>query len=103
MSETAGMTVRAVGGRKCHTRCCCPCCLGLMALHCGHPALLQRIGDTLAAAAFQALVPALGFGPSGMAAACVPVCAAWSVVAYRLGQRQQRLAAAVAVATTVGL
>lgn len=56
---------------------------------------LQRVGDTCAAAAFQALVPAMGFGPSGVAAACVPVCLAWTVVAYRLGLRQQRLAAAV--------
>ncbi|EFN57551.1 hypothetical protein CHLNCDRAFT_14673, partial [Chlorella variabilis] len=54
--------------------------------------VVQRIGDTLAAAAFQALVPALGFGPSGMAAACVPVCALWAAVAYRLGRRQQKLA-----------
>jgi hypothetical protein len=53
---------------------------------------VQRIGDTLAAAAFQALqLPALGFGPSGMAVCCVPVCVAWALVAYRLGQRQEQL------------
>lgn len=66
-----------------------PCCLAWC---------VQRIGDTLAAAAFQALVPALGFGPSGMAAACVPVCALWAAVAYRLGRRQQKLAVAAATA-----
>ena len=87
----------------CPRECVPPAAWRLTILHSCHPALLQRIGDTLAAAAFQALVPALGFGPSGMAAACVPVCAAWSVVAFRLGQRQQRLAAAVAVAKSVVL
>jgi AAA family ATP:ADP antiporter len=55
--------------------------------------VVQRVGDTIAAAAFEALVPSWGFGPSGVAAACVPVCAAWAAVAFRLGQRQQRLAA----------
>ncbi|KAI3438810.1 hypothetical protein D9Q98_001227 [Chlorella vulgaris] len=55
--------------------------------------VVQRIGDTLAAAAFQALqLPALGFGPSGMAVCCVPVCVAWALVAYRLGLRQEQLA-----------
>lgn len=51
----------------------------------------------MAAALFQTLVPALGFGPSGMALACVPVCAVWAVVAHRLGQRQQRLARPLAM------
>ncbi|KAL4425483.1 hypothetical protein ABPG75_009499 [Micractinium tetrahymenae] len=62
--------------------------------------VVQRIGDTFAAAAFQALVPAMGFGPSGVAAACVPVCMAWAAVAYHLGLRQQRLAAAAAGAAS---
>ena len=57
-----------------------------------HSTSPQRVGDTLAAALFQVLVPALGFGPSGLAAACVPVCCGWAAVAYSLGQRQQRLA-----------
>lgn len=59
--------------------------------------VVQRVGDTLAAALFQALVPWLGLGPAGLAAACVPVCGAWTAVAYQLGRRQQRLAKAVQV------
>lgn len=54
--------------------------------------LLQRIGDTTAAALFQTLVPALGFGPSELAMAVVPVTAAWAAAAYSLGRRQQQLA-----------
>eukprot|EP00887_Chlorella_sp_A99_P000869 scaffold5.g869.t1 len=58
--------------------------------------VIQRVGDALAAGAFQTLVPALGFGPAGVGAACVPVCLLWAGVAYRLGLRQQALAAAAA-------
>jgi hypothetical protein len=55
---------------------------------------LQRLGDALAAGAFQVLVPAAGFGPAGLAAACVPACAAWGLLGWRLGRQQQALAAA---------
>lgn len=64
-------------------------------LHALHPNLFhppQRIGDTTAAALFQTLVPALGFGPSELAMAVVPVTAAWAATAYSLGRRQQQLA-----------
>ena len=56
--------------------------------------VVQRVGDASAAAIFQVLIAALGFGPSLLAAAAVPVCGCWAVVAHRLGLRQQRLAAA---------
>lgn len=55
--------------------------------------VVQRVGDALAAGAFQMLVPSFGFGPGGVAAACVPACLAWAAVAYGLGRRQQALAA----------
>ena len=54
--------------------------------------VIQRVGDALAAGAFQALVPSLGFGPAGVAATAVPVCAAWAILGYRLGARQVALA-----------
>ena len=63
--------------------------------------VVQRVGDALAAGAFQALVPGLRFGPAGVAAACVPVCALWTSVAYSLGRRQQRLAATAAAAAAL--
>ena len=56
--------------------------------------VIQRVGDALAAGAFQTLVPALGFGPAGVAVACVPVCLLWAAVAFQLGRRQQALAVA---------
>lgn len=55
--------------------------------------VLQRVGDVLAAAVFEILVPYLGFGSGALAALCVPVCIVWTGVASSLGRRQQKLAA----------
>jgi ATP:ADP antiporter, AAA family len=47
---------------------------------------LQRVGDVLAAAAFQMLVPMAGMGARGMAIACAVACVAWLAAAVRLGR-----------------
>ena len=53
--------------------------------------IILRTGDTIGAAVFKALDKAVGFGPSGLAATAVPICLCWSVVALKLGQKQQQL------------
>ncbi|GAB4816937.1 hypothetical protein N2152v2_003983 [Parachlorella kessleri] len=58
--------------------------------------VVQRCGDAVAAGAFQALDGMLGFGPSGVAIAAVPVCCVWVGVALALGRRQEQLAAGAA-------
>lgn len=48
----------------------------------------QRVGDVAAAGAFQAAVPAAGFGPSALALMCIPVSIVWTAVAWNLGGHQ---------------
>lgn len=54
--------------------------------------IILRTGDTIGAAGFKGLNRVFEFGPSGLAATAVPVCVSWSVIALRLGQKQQHLA-----------
>lgn len=70
-------------------------CWGLPAVCACLAPLLQRTGDVVAAAAFQALGSVMGFGPRGVAAAAVPICCAWAGAAWVLGRRHEQLAAAV--------
>ena len=53
--------------------------------------IILRMGDSIGAALFQLLDSLLGFGPAGLAAMAVPLCIAWSTVAFRLGRKQQQL------------
>jgi len=53
--------------------------------------IILRMGDSIGAAVFRLLDSLLGFGPAGLAAAAVPLCIAWSTVAFRLGRKQQQL------------
>lgn len=56
--------------------------------------IILRMGDSIGAAVFRLLDSLLGFGPAGLAAAAVPLCMIWSIVAFQLGRKQQRLSAA---------
>lgn len=78
--------------------CCAPLVIAFISIipHLALTRSMQRCGDVLAAVAFQTLDAALGMGPSGVAAAAVPLCAAWAAVAHALGQRQEALAARAA-------
>lgn len=49
--------------------------------------VVQRMGDTLAAGAFQMVSVWYGAGPAGVAAAACPVCCSWLLVVYSLGKR----------------
>ncbi|KAA6417728.1 MAG: hypothetical protein FRX49_12314 [Trebouxia sp. A1-2] len=53
--------------------------------------IILRMGDSIGAAFFRLLDSLLGFGPAGLAATAVPLCIAWSTVAFRLGRKQQQL------------
>ena len=53
--------------------------------------IILRMGDSIGAAVFHALDRLLGFGPSGLAAIAVPLCAAWGMIAFQLGQKQQSM------------
>ena len=53
--------------------------------------IILRMGDSIGAAVFRIVDRLLGFGPAGLAATAVPLCVAWSAVAFQLGRKQQRM------------
>lgn len=55
--------------------------------------VVQRLGDTAAAAAFEVLDVRLALGPLALAAAALVACAGWARVAAQLGRRHGALAA----------
>ena len=56
--------------------------------------VVQRLGDSIAAAAFQLLDVQLHLGVGGVAAAGCAACVAWLLASLRLGREHARLAAA---------
>lgn len=63
--------------------------------------VVQRLGDTAAAAAFEVLDVRLALGPHALALAALLACVGWAGVALQLGSRHAATAAGAAAHTAV--